>query len=233
VELIGKLVMQSNLTGGADVSNALKLAALHWAYPTVHQQRFQIPWDSNAPQYGKYHYAFAKGQLTEILAYTEANCPVSDRDGIRAWMKGGNPDDLHVGIDCNGFVYRVLDQACRMTGARTLLETMGEPCEYVSIDELTLPNQLVTRARDIRAGDAIRFNHGWHSGVVIETVTDPAGHLIQVWYAHSSFTRGPHVGHVEIGDPDAPLNDGAQNWVDQMWDALTDNGIRDRYFQSI
>jgi len=214
------------------VANALKLSALHWAHASVRGIRIQIPWDSNYPQYGKYHYAFAKGTLRQILAFTEENCPYSDRIGIQDWMKGGNPTDLHTGIDCNGFVYRVLDEACRMTGARPLVQTMGTTCEYTSIEAL-MAGQVVVRARDVQPGDTIKFNKGWHSGVIIETVYDHRGELIEIWYAHASFTRGPHIGHIVVGDPDAPLTDGAQNWIDDMWDWLRDNNIRDRYFTSV
>jgi hypothetical protein len=215
------------------MANPLKLAALHWAHASVKGVRIQIPWDENYPQYGKYHFAFAKGTLRQILAFTEENCPHSDRASIQAWMKGDNPTDLHTGIDCNGFVYRVLDEACRMTGSRTLFDTMGTTCEYTPIETLTLPDQVVHRARDVRAGDTIKFNKGWHSGVVIETVLDHRGRLIEIIYAHSSFTRGPHIGRIVVGDPDAPVDDPAQNWIDDMWDWLRHNTMRDRYFTSI
>jgi len=215
------------------VANPLKLAALHWAHASVKGVRIQIPWDENYPQYGKYHYAFGKGTLRQILAFTEANCPHADRASIQAWMKGDNETDLHTGIDCNGFVYRILDEASRMTGARPLVETMGTTCEYTPIESLMLPGQVLPRARDVRPGDTIKFNKGYHSGVIIETVYDNRGEMIEIWYAHSSFTRGPHIGRIVVGDPDAPLSDEANNWIDEMWDWLRNNNVRDRYFTSI
>jgi len=215
------------------LSNPLKLAAFRWSYPSVHGVRVQIPWDTNQPQYGKYHFAFSKGTRQQIVAFTEANCPRTDKWAIQGWMKGNNPQEIHVGIDCSGFVYRMLDEACQMSGAPALVDTMGTSCEYTALDTLTPLKQPITRAADISAGDTMRFNKGKHSGVIIETVTDPQGRLTEIWYAHSSFTRGPHIGWVEVGDPLAPIQDGSQTWHDEMWDGLTNNNLRDLYFTSV
>ncbi len=213
--------------------NPLKLAALRWAHASVHGVRIQIPWDTNLPQYGRYHFAYAKGTRHQIIAYTEGNCPHRQRHTIEAWMKGENPGEIHVGIDCSGFVYRVLDEACRMSGSPGLQSTLGTACEYTALDTLTPLDLPIHRAADVRAGDTMRFNNGKHSGVVIETVTDPNGVLREIWYAHSSYTRGPHIGWIEVGDPQAPIHAHSQNWHDEMWDGLAHNNLRDLYFTSI
>lgn len=215
------------------MSNPLKLVALHWAYPSVHGIRVQIPWDENRPQYGKYHYAFSKGTRRQIVAFTEGACPHREKWAIQNWMKGQNDQEIHVGIDCNGFVYRVLDEAAQISGVPTLTDTLGTACEYTDLDTLTPLNQPILRAADVRAGDTMRFNKGRHSGVVFETVTDPTGRLTEIWYAHSSFTRGPHIGWVEVADPFAPIQAKVQTWHDEMWDGLTNNNLRDLYFTSI
>lgn len=214
------------------MSNPLKLAALRWTYASVHGVRIQIPWDSNEPEYGREHFAFAKGTRQQIIAFTEGACQERERWRIRNWMKGENPHSINVGIDCNGFVYRVLDEAAQMSGAPSLEETLGTTCEYTALDTLTPPDLPIRRALDVRAGDTMRFNDGKHSGVLIETVTDEDGHLKEIWYSHSSFTRGPHIGCISVGDPMASLTDPAQNWRDEMWDALADNNLRDLYFTS-
>jgi hypothetical protein len=219
--------------GGDHVGNPLKLTAMHWAYPSVHGIRIQVPWDENQPQYGKYHFGFSKAGLTQIIAYTEANCSATDKWAIENWMKGKNPTDLHVGIDCSGFVYRVMDEAAQRSGVPPLTATLGTTCEYTSIDQITLGGPEITRAIDVQAGDAMRYNKGRHSGVIIETVVNAAGRLQEIWYAHSSWTRGPHIGWIEVGDPMAPINDTAQNWHDEMWDGLANNSLRDLYFTSI
>ncbi len=148
-------------------------------------------------------------------------------------MKGQNQYEIKVGIDCSGFVYRVLDEACQTSGSPTLYETLGTSCDFTALDTLTPMNLPITRAVDVRAGDTMRFNKGKHSGVIIETVTDPGGRLIEIWYAHSSFTRGPHIGMIEVGDPDDPIDASSQNWKDEMWDGLINNNLRDLYFTSI
>ncbi len=215
------------------MSNPLKLAALRWSYPSVHSVRIQIPWDTNEPQYGKYHFAFSKGTRQQIVEFTERNCTLTDKWAIQRWMKGSNPQEIHVGIDCSGFVYRVLDEACQISLSPTLSETLGTTCEFTTLDTLTPLNLPITRAADISAGDTMRFHAGKHSGVIFETVTDPAGRLIEIWYAHSSFTRGPHIGWIEVGNPLAPIQAESQTWHDEMWDGLTNNNLRDLYFTSV
>ncbi|MGE5674136.1 MAG: copper amine oxidase N-terminal domain-containing protein [Mycobacterium leprae] len=215
------------------MANPLKIAAMHWSYPSVHGVRIQIPWDTNEPQYGKYHFAFSKGSRQQIIAYTEANCPNITRWQIEAWMKGENPQEIHVGIDCSGFVYRMLEEACVLSDATPLADSLGKTCEYAWLDMLTPANQVINRADEVQAGDTMRFNWGKHSGVIIETVTDPGGVLREIWYAHSSYTRGPHIGWIEVTDPSAPIKATCQNWHDDMWDHLTNNMLRDLYFTSV
>lgn len=215
------------------MSNPLKLVAMRWTYASVHGYRLQIPWDTNLPQYGRYHYAFAKGTRNQIIAYTEGNCPHRNRWSIEAWMKGSNPEEIKVGIDCSGYVYRVLDEAATLSGALSLVRTLGTTCEYTALDTLTPMNRTIHRAIDVRAGDTMRFNNGRHAGAIIETVVDGAGRLQEIWYTHSSFTRGPHIGYITVGDPYAPINARSQNWYDEMWDGLSNNNLRDLYFTSV
>lgn len=215
------------------MSNPLKLVAMRWTYVSAHGVRIQIPWDTNAPQYGRYHFAVGKGTRQQIIGYTEENCPHRTRAQIQDWMKGGNPDDMHVGIDCSGYVYRLLDEAAQMSGAPSLYQTLGTTCEYTALDSLTPRGLEINRAVDVRAGDTMRFNNGKHSGAIIETATDENGLLKEIWYSHSSFTRGPHIGWIEVADPWAPINSEVQQWHDEMWDWLRDNRLRDVYFTSV
>lgn len=219
--------------GGPALSNPLKVAAMRWTYASVHGIRVQIPWDTNLPQYGKYHFAGAKGTRQQIIGYAERNCPHRNKWQIQDWMKGRNPEEIVVGIDCSGFVYRMLDEAAAMSGAPSLQYTLGTACEYTALDTLTPLGQEIRRAVDLRAGDTMRFNKGRHSGVIIETVVDPSGRLTEIWYAHSSFTRGPHIGWIEVGDPWAPIEHRSQTWHDEMWDGLANNNLRDFYFTSV
>lgn len=213
--------------------NPLKLAAMRWTYASVHGIRIQIPWDCNLPQYGEYHFAFAKGRLRQIIGYTEGGCPHRERGQIEAWMKGQNPQGIKVGIDCSGFVYRLLDEGAELSGAPSLLQTLGTACEYTALDSLTPLHLLTERAVDVRAGDTMRFHNGRHVAAVVETVVDGSGRLREIHYAHASFTRGPHLGWIEVGDPQAPVNARSQRWHDEMWDGLRDSNLRDLYFTSM
>jgi len=221
------------MEGGAALSNSLKLAALRWSYASVHAQKIQIPWDTNLPQYGKLHFAYAKGTRREITDYTERNCPHRFKWAIERWMKGENPTEIKVGIDCSGYVYRVLDEACQISGKPGLQRTLGTTCDYTALDTLTPMHLPISRAIDVRAGDTMRFNKGKHAGVIVERITDMRGDLQEIWYSHSSFTRGPHMGSIVVADPYAPINAKSQTWRDDMWDGLSDNNLRDLYFTSV
>jgi hypothetical protein len=218
--------------------NFLKRAALRWSHPAVHGMVIQIPWDTNLPQYGEYHFAFAKGTLEQILAYTESNCPHRTRKQIEAWMKGQNETGIKVGIDCAGYVYHVIDEALAMAGAPRLRQTLGLTAPYADVDRLAPPpgpgqQGRVHRAGDILPGDLIRFDNPAHAGVVIDAIYTPEGRLSEVWYTHGNQARGPHIGWVHIADPALDLGDKRQSWYDEMWDGQSHNVLRDRRYSYV
>lgn len=220
------------------MTNLLKQFALRWSHPTVADVRIQIPWDSNLPQYGRYHYAFAKGTRDQILSYTETNCPHRTKPEIEAWMKGRNQWDIHVGIDCAGYVYRLLDEGCQAAGVARLPQTLGYTCEYTDVDRLTpIHNprlaERLSRADQVQVGDVIRFDYTPHAGVIIDTVYSPEGRLLELWYSHANQARGPHIGWIDVGDPSLDIGHSRQTWYDEMWDGNANNGLRDNRYQYV
>lgn len=216
--------------------NAVKRAAFAWAYPAIDGVRFRIPWDINEAQFGREHYRYAKGSLGEILTFTRANCPYRTPIEIHRWMRGNNPSDLHVGIDCSGLVYRVLDEAAAMSGAPGLEETLGSNAYNTDVDALTSSGVAdpLSRAQDVQTGDVIRFNNGGHAGVVLDVATNPAGRVTEVWFIHSGLSGGPHIAWLEVRDPTEDIGHASTQWheaSERPW--LVDNGLRDAYYERI
>lgn len=220
------------------VSNLLKRAAMRWAHASVKGLRIQIPWDTNLPQYGKYHFAFAKGRLQQIIGFAEANCPHRTRPMIEEWMKGKNQWEIKVGIDCVGYVYNVMDEACELAGVARIAHILGYTVQYTDVNRMTpvwnhhLAERL-SRASEVQPGDLMRFDNAEHVAVVIDTVYNSEGRLMEVWYTHANQSRGPHIGWIHVSDPHQDLGHTSQSWHDDMWDNQTNNGLRDRRYSYV
>jgi cell wall-associated NlpC family hydrolase len=214
--------------------NAVKRAAFSWGYAAVDGVRFRIPWDINEAEFGQRHYRFAKGTLGEILTFTRTNCPYRTPMEINRWMRGNNPTELHVGIDCSGLVYRVLDEAAALSGAPGLEQTLHSNAYNTSVDGLTDVSVAdpLSRAQDVQTGDVIRFNNGGHAGVIFDVSTDPGGRVTEVWFIHSGLSGGPHIAWIEVRDSNEDIGHSSTQWhevSERPW--LADNGLRDSYYQ--
>lgn len=218
--------------------NLLKRYAMAWTYAEVNGVRIHIPFDENIPEYGPNHFQLAKGTRDQILSFTEATCNRTDAAGIQDWMNGDNETDLKVGIDCSGFVYRLLDEALAAAGAPRLEATLGRDAYHTSAEMLTdLSDPTVVtpihRAQDVRPGDILRCHGGGHVAAVIEVLTDPDGNVTEVWYAHSGFSGGPHISWIEVQEPEASLLDASTQWHEAAEDPeLRDNHFRDEYLDT-
>jgi hypothetical protein len=214
--------------------NVVKRTALAWAHAAVDGVRVRIPWDMNAPEFGSEHYRFAKGSREEIIGYTATNCPYRAPLAIHRWMRGNNSADLHIGVDCSGLVWRVLDEAARLSGAPGLEETLGTNAYYTDVDGLTndLVSDPIAQAQAIQTGDVIRFNGGGHSGVIFDVSTNPAGQVQEVWFVHSGLSGGPHIAWIEVREPQEDIGHSSTQWheaSERPW--LVDNGLRDLYYE--
>jgi len=223
-------------TEGATV-NLLKRLAMAWAHADMDGVRIHIPFDANISEYGPNHYLYAKGSRSDILSFTAAHCPYRTPDEIRDWMNGNNPTGLRVGIDCSGFVYRLLNEAALASGAAPLTQTLGTDVVHTSpqmLTDVTEPGRAtpIRRAQDLLPGDLLRCYNGGHVAVVIAVVTDTAGSVDEVWYAHSGFSGGPRISWIEVQDPEADISDPTTRWHEAAEDPeLRDNHFRDEYYE--
>ncbi len=122
-----------------------------------------------------------------------------------------------IGIDCSGFVYRVLDQlvqkkyqGCNLSNLKQVFTggIDGTNARILSSKDFCIP---VIKVKDFRLGDMIRLWYGKHIAVIID-VNDK-----EIVYAHTSSLstkiQGAHTSLVRIIDADKPLE--YQDWEEQ------------------
>jgi hypothetical protein len=122
----------------------------------------------------------------------------------------------HIGIDCSGLVYHLLDVYDLLNGREGILnKTIGAGSQNgvrrLSADLLTstINSFHIDNYNEIQTGDMIRMDRGNHILFVVE----PSENIIR--YVHSSdrtLTRGVHYGTIEIIDPTKSLK--FQKWSD-------------------
>ncbi len=131
--------------------------------------------------------------------------------------------DIMLGIDCSGFVMRVLDEATNGEVSAYFKDVLGLADNYdvlnwgVSAANMTSLNYStkITNLADVRPGDMIRFDNGGHVGVVYKV----EGNVI--YYAHSSGGKGPHTGTITVNPSgESGLNlANSKNATFDDWDA--------------
>ncbi|MBU1130135.1 hypothetical protein KKE45_02325 [Patescibacteria group bacterium] len=138
----------------------------------------------------------------------------------------------HIGIDCSGLCYHLLDKLDKLKGNHGILfKTTGVDKPFgvlgvnkVSASELTHPQNSTKIAdyNNIQTGDLIRFDKGKHVIFIIEKKRNT------IYYIHSSDktkTRGVHYGTIKITNPNKSLN--YQQWSDQT---LKGNNYYSKFF---
>lgn len=134
------------------------------------------------------------------------------------------------GVDCSGLVYYAINEASN-GAVRNYFEkalTMSNLSYEYGINAATLTNisygKKITKAKDLTPGCLMRFANGTHV-LIITGVTET-----QINYTHSNGSKGPHTGHITIGDSNADLDAAAQTWHDI---AYTDLQAKDYYDYAI
>jgi hypothetical protein len=125
----------------------------------------------------------------------------------------------HIGIDCSGLAYHLLDFLDRLKGGQGILYKVigGKPwpgqygVRSVSADDLTKsPNSSpITNYSELQPGDLIRHHRGQHVLLIIGYRKN------QISYVHSSqttTTTGVHTGQITIHSQNQPLS--FQPWSD-------------------
>lgn len=135
-----------------------------------------------------------------------------------------NPENLRkfarrerIGIDCSGFVYRVLDQLLRLgygnTGYKSLDQVFNGGITKTNAKRLTSIQYCteITNIKDIKLGDMIRLWNGKHIAIVLKRGGN------EILYAHSSSLstkiQGVHTSIIQIIEVNKSLED--QQWVEE------------------
>ncbi len=130
----------------------------------------------------------------------------------------------HIGIDCSGLCYHLLNKLDCLTGGTGILyKVTGVDKPFgvlgvrtVSANELTHPQNAtkLTNYQGIKPGDLIRLDNGKHVIFIIEKIRGTIN------YVHSSDrtkSRGVHLGTISIINPKMTLDH-------QKWSDTTING---------
>lgn len=126
-----------------------------------------------------------------------------------------------IGIDCSGFVYRVLEKIISLEIGNSKISDLSElfPGGINRTDSKTLTStgyaKPITRIKDLKIGDMIRIDGGKHVAVI----SGIYGKMIT--YTHSSFLKsaisGVHSSTIKIVN--------GEKWLDeQFWSEITRTG---------
>lgn len=169
--------------------------------------RINIPPVEHSAKQGKSSPEVLLNQLRTEATEQKFDLKSASVEEIREFMRQNQ-----LGLDCSGFVYRMLDYLIEEVKEKTLTG-FGFPhvgrtnVATLTSDEFSIPIQTVN---DIRPGDIIRVNSTQpilHALIVLETINNT------IIYAHSSETQlknGVHKALITIMNPDLPIHE--QRW---------------------
>ena len=135
-----------------------------------------------------------------------------------------------LGIDCSGFVYRILNYLVQEVFGKPLTSFGFEHVGRTNVKKLTSAEftKTISKVSDIKPGDLIKLNSKKsipHCLVVIEATPG------KIVYAHSSeaaYHNGVHTHSIEITDPKLPLK--KQRWLQKYtfinYDSKNGDGVR-------
>lgn len=146
------------------------------------------------------------------------------------------PDNLRkfarrerIGIDCSGFVYRVLDELLRLgygnTGYKKLEQVFDGGINRTNAKRLTSSQfaKRVGNIQDYKLGDMIRLRNGKHIAVITGKSKN------KILYAHASWLstriKGVHTSEIQILKADGLLTD--QRWMEET---RTGENFGEKYF---
>lgn len=122
-----------------------------------------------------------------------------------------------IGIDCSGFVYRMLDTLIHLGYAGSAHVSLGSifsgginktNARILTSREFSLDIQKV---KDVQVGDMIRLKGGHHVVIVVKKTPQT------ITYAHSSHQttkiKGVHIAKINITDKEKPIQN--QQWLEE------------------
>lgn len=147
-----------------------------------------------------------------ITLEANANSILSENDIFRKFARRNR-----IGIDCSGFVYRVLDFVIKSGKANSKISSLenvySSAIERTNAKKLTSKryNYAIKKSGDAKFADLIRINGGSHVAFIMENTIN------KITYVHSSFKlsneRGVHYGQIRIRSKDKGLE--FQEWLEK------------------
>ncbi len=194
---------------------------------------------SEINKYVKFVYTDASGKKSkELQIYYEWGGKMSleqlNKKMIELGLKADDPNlqskitalakdkNIMLGIDCSGFVLRVVDAATNGKASMYYKNSISELNNVkdviswgVSSENMTSSNysKKITNLSDVRPGDYICFDGGKHIGVIYKVEGDT------IYYAHSSGSKGPHLGTIKVNEAGKNGLDLKKNATFNDWDA--------------
>jgi hypothetical protein len=190
-----------------------------------------------------------KGDSQEIIEETKR---LIDKDKMLSKEKSSNlirnyMKENNLGIDCSGFVTRILDCWCREKYGESLFLKVNiklpfakkfkyflRPFENTSVKIILNhfgENIVINRSGDIKPGDLIHLGQT-HILVVSEIIQDSRdSQAKEINYFHSSsHFDGIHKGKIKIKNPKAKLGEQfwegeENNWTNQQFIKYPDSGV--------
>ena len=152
-----------------------------------------------------------QNKIIETLQNSHVDTTLISADYIRKLAKRER-----IGIDCSGFVYRLLDELIHLSYNNCSLKNLDGVfvggINKTNADMLTSTefSNYIDNISDYRIGDMIRLMKGKHVAVILE-VKDK-----EIVYVHSAIKtkiRGVHFGKIDILDKNGLLEQ--QNWLEE------------------
>lgn len=172
-----------------------------------------IPYFSNTKKIISPHNSLVgKGSWKEITSYLPKDLDPKKRF---SYLK-----KRHLGIDCSGLVYHLLDYYSRLKFKKSIYDqVVGTDNKHgvrrVSADLFTSPiNSIpIKKYTEIKTGDLIRHNNGKHVILIVKKIRNI------IYLVHSSQNTTPsgvHYAAIEITNPQKSLK--FQKWSDKTKD---------------
>lgn len=127
----------------------------------------------------------------------------------------------HIGVDCSGFVYWMLDAFDREKGGNGIADDIfcsNAPLRPTRANVATLANPqsvVPIKLEKARVGDILLLNKGRHIAIITRIFYEE-GKIRKIEYAHSSSTteiRGVHKAAIQINNPSLSLKE--QKWEEK------------------
>ncbi len=189
----------------------------------------------------RWQFSKTSGKGSPEMIYKEVFAVITNRNLRVTDLTSGEiykiMKEERIGIDCSGFVYHLLDAYLLAEKRKSLSDILFRYLGIIGLIEKhilrfqrfrrisaatltsTLNCQKIESLNNIHIGDLIRMSvnkNADHVLIITNLIKDQSGSITKIEYAQSSGqntqNRGPHIGEIEVIDPNQTLKE--QNWME-------------------